>query len=460
MNLINIKIEKIEQSKTNVAGRNKGPEFNELVASIKEKGILVPILIRTIKRTGIGPHYEVIAGGRRLAASKEAGLETIPAQVIEMDDTEAREAQIIENLQRKNIHPLDEGNSYRELLETKKGSSIFDISAKMAKSEDYIRQRLLLTNLIAPVADAYRAGKINDGHAVLIARLSTGDQTKALKAATDRYNLMTIKELKEWIESEIYSPMEFQPWVGVKELEEAVGKCVECQPNRLSLFGPVKEGFCTDLKCWQRKMQNYINFRQKAGKLTRIASEYGVKSVKGVKVLSQSEYIVIKNVKEACESTHGAIIVQGNNIGREIKICSNRECKTHFDQRTEYALSPNEKKRRKEERLKAIKEKEAKQKRLTGALAKVKWPLSAKHLEALLALALEQASSNLMRNVAKRHELKVEKTKSAWGSDYFNYGKAVKEFAETLGNTEKARLIFELLIDTGYDSLRAGIGKI
>ena len=86
--------------------------------------------------------------------------------------------------------------------------------------------------------------------------------------------------------------------------------------------------------------------------------------------------------------------------------------------------------------------------------------MSNKHLEALLALSMDQASSLLWGKVAKRHELEAKKEKTEWGSLIYNYQGAVKKFSEGLDENGKIRLAFELLIDTGYDSLRDGIGKI
>src|SRR5262245_34603566 len=114
MKVQNIKVADAKPSATNPRGVKfeNDPSFKDLVASVKEKGILVPVIVRPV-----GKGYEVIAGARRLAAAKEAGLDTIPADVREMDDDEAREVQIIENLQRTDIHPLDEGEAFRQLME-------------------------------------------------------------------------------------------------------------------------------------------------------------------------------------------------------------------------------------------------------------------------------------------------------------------------------------------------------
>lgn len=465
MKLQSIKVSEAKRSPTNPRSDKdfSSKEFKELVESIKVKGVLVPVLVRALKGADKVGKWEVIAGNRRLVAAKEAGLDEIPAHVVEMTDVEAMEAQIVENLQRADIHPLEEGEGYRKLIEESK-YEVVAVAAQVGKSESYVRQRLFLTNLEAKPKDAYRSGKINDGHAVLIAKLSAGDQAVALKATVNpEYGdeTISVSELKEWIQDHVYSPMDFQPWVTViKGLE--VGKCIECKPDRMSLFGEVKEGMCTDLKCWGRKMAKYIELRAENEKLTKVSSEYG-QVPKGIK--NKGEYVVVAaKGKDRCESVHGAIVVQGSEIGHVMDICSDVKCSVHRGQTSGYSLTPAEEAKRKAERkaeiAKAKKTKEATQKRLKDALAKVKWPVTDKMLEALLALTVENAGSNVMRGVAKRHELEMKKTKTQWGGEYYDYTSAVKKFIAPMDKTDKLKMVFELLIDTGYDSLRAGVGKL
>jgi ParB family chromosome partitioning protein len=458
MKLINIKVADCQQSETNVRGRNEGKAFEDLVASIKEKGILVPVLARALKQLPLT--WEVIAGNRRLAAVKKLGIETIPAQIVEMTDSEAREAQIVENLQRQDIHPLEEGELYRKLIEELKGAKVSSIAIRVGKSESYIKQRLFLTNLITPAADAYRADKISDSHAVLIAKLSSGDQTKALKVTI--YNGMDIKDLKNWINENIYSPLERQPWLGSKEAMEIVGACQECEPNKASLFGPVKEGACTSIKCWARKMEKYIEWRVKEAKLTKVSCEYG-QAPKGV--YSMSDYVLVaKKGKDRCKSVQVGIVVDGAEIGKEIDICTDPHCQTHRGMKSQYGMTPAEQKRRKEERKKEIEksknEKEARKKLMEDTLKKLKWPMSVKHLDALLELAFENAGFNVARSIAKRRGLEVPKETNTWGSNSWDYTGAIEKLFKELDNAGKLRLAFELLIDDGYESFRKGIKKI
>ena len=342
----------------------------------------------------------MIAGNRRFAAAIKAGLTAIPANIVQMSDVEAAEAQIIENLQREDVHPLDEGFAYRKLRE--QGNYEYTvIAAKVGKSETYVRQRLFLTNLQTEPAEAYRTGQINDGHAVQIAQLNGTDQQAALQAIVKAWKPMTVAELKKWIEENITVNLAFQPWLNSEELMEVVGKCKECKPNEVWLFGAVEDGACTTRECWQRKMQKYVDHQAKTAKLTKISSVW---QVSGKNVLSKSEYVVLDVAKGKCDSAHRGIIAEGENLGREVEICSDKNCKTHRS--GGYQRTPEEEKAAKE-RAKAEKQ-AAKEKRdafealLTETVLKVRWPLDEKQLDALLALAISKGGSVVHPKVCKR----------------------------------------------------------
>ncbi|MBK7885509.1 MAG: ParB/RepB/Spo0J family partition protein [Chitinophagaceae bacterium] len=101
--------------------------MTELVESIKTNGVLQPILVRPK-----GKGYMLVCGERRYRATKEAGLTEVPAVIREMTDDEALEAQIIENLQRKDVHPMEEAVAFNSLIENKK-YSVIEVAARVGK---------------------------------------------------------------------------------------------------------------------------------------------------------------------------------------------------------------------------------------------------------------------------------------------------------------------------------------
>src|SRR5436309_5740743 len=179
----------------------------ELASSFKSQGVLAPLLVRELDES----RYEVIAGARRLRAAQLAELERVPVRVVKLSDAEAIEAQCVENLQREDIHPLEEALGFKSLLELGEPYNIAHISARAGKSEAYIYGRLRLADLIPPVAEAFLKDKITIGHAMLIAKLPASQQQEAFAAAyrsmwTSEGNTQTlipVRELAAWIELNI-----------------------------------------------------------------------------------------------------------------------------------------------------------------------------------------------------------------------------------------------------------------
>jgi ParB/RepB/Spo0J family partition protein len=108
---VSLPLERIRESATNP--RQRFNDLDELAASIRAHGLLQPILVRPLRKD-----FELVVGARRLRAAQLAGLTSIPAQVKALDDRSAREVQIIENLQRQDVHPLEEADGYNALLDS------------------------------------------------------------------------------------------------------------------------------------------------------------------------------------------------------------------------------------------------------------------------------------------------------------------------------------------------------
>ena len=256
MKLIQIPLTQISESKINTRGKITAESLADMIASVKEKGVLVPIIVRPKGKD----KYEVVAGNRRFMAAKTAGLQDIPARVDELSDDDAKEVQIIENLQREDVHPIEEGVAYRELIEKSK-YDVAGIAARVGKSENYVRYRLFLTNLIPAVAQAFREGQIYDGHAQIIGRLSPEDQKAAIDAAiTYKGTPIPVKELKDWVDYRIDKIIQNQPWLKNAEANEFIGPCTKCPPNVPTLFGDIHDGRCTDKACWEIKMKKILLF--------------------------------------------------------------------------------------------------------------------------------------------------------------------------------------------------------
>lgn len=141
-------------------------ELADLAASIREKGVLQPILLRAV--TNRPYMYEIVAGERRFRASKMAGLNEIPALVKTLTNENAMEIALIENVQRENLNPIEEGNAYKNLME-KCGYEMQDVCRLIGKSEGYIRNIMRLDTLPADVKELVSDGQLSASHARTIA---------------------------------------------------------------------------------------------------------------------------------------------------------------------------------------------------------------------------------------------------------------------------------------------------
>ena len=144
----------------------KDAELNDLAASIREKGVLQPILLRAVM--GRPYNYEIVAGERRFRASKLAGLTEIPAVIKKLDDNNAMEIALIENVQRENLDPIEEAAAYKNLID-KCGYDMADVSRLIGKSDSYIRNSMRLIDLPDAVREMVSRGEISASHARTIA---------------------------------------------------------------------------------------------------------------------------------------------------------------------------------------------------------------------------------------------------------------------------------------------------
>ena len=137
-------------------------ELSELTASIRERGVIQPILLRPV--TDQPYMYEIVAGERRFRASKMAGLTEIPAIIKTISNENAMEIALIENVQRENLNPIEEADGYKNLMQ-KCGYELADVVRLIGKSESYIRNAIRLTELPASVQKMIKNGDISASHA-------------------------------------------------------------------------------------------------------------------------------------------------------------------------------------------------------------------------------------------------------------------------------------------------------
>lgn len=147
-----------------------GEKLDELAQSIKENGVIQPIIVRQSPVIG----YEILAGERRYRASLLAGLRSIPAVVKQLSDQEMMIQSIIENLQRENLNPIEEARAYESLVE--KGFTHAEIADKMSKSRPYISNSIRLLSLPEQILSEVENGKLSQAHARSLVGLNKEQQ--------------------------------------------------------------------------------------------------------------------------------------------------------------------------------------------------------------------------------------------------------------------------------------------
>jgi len=177
--------------------------LDELAASIREHGVLQPILVRPL-----GPNtYQIVAGERRWRASRLAGLETIPALIEEIDDDTALEIAIIENLQREDLTPLDEAAMYDRMVH-EHGYSIRKLADKLGKDKGYLENRLRLADAPPEIRELVSLRKDSLSHAYELMKVEDPKKRRKLAEQVARGELTLIK-LRDKIEGR--RPREARP---------------------------------------------------------------------------------------------------------------------------------------------------------------------------------------------------------------------------------------------------------
>ncbi|MDA8093385.1 MAG: ParB/RepB/Spo0J family partition protein [Betaproteobacteria bacterium] len=282
-----LSIRLVQRSPTNPRRHFPEDAHAELTESVKKYGVLQPILVRVWPPAqkwdgGTMPVYEIVAGERRYRAATAAGLTVIPGIVRDLTDLEVLEIQIIENLQREELHPLEEAEGY-ELLMKKHAYTADDLAAKIGKSKAYVYARLKLTALCKEAREAFYAGSLVPSTALLVARIPVPAlQQKALEgiAGNKHTGPMSARDAAAYIQRTFMLRLSDAPFPrGDGTLLPGTPRCHECAKrtgNQPELFEDVASAdVCTDPECFDAKRK--VHFER----VKRQAKEDGRKVLLG-----------------------------------------------------------------------------------------------------------------------------------------------------------------------------------
>ena len=258
-NYLEIPLEKLSSNPRNPRKGFTGPKFDELLASIKEKGVIEPIIVRP-KKAG-GRNYEIVAGERRLRASLEAGLKMIPAIVRELTDEQAFDFMLIENLQREDLTEFEEAQSFQLYIGRHGEKGALELAGRTGISPRYIRRRMAVLHLPEYALEAWRKGKLKYGHLEQLLRVkdSPGKVKELFKMASeiDRWDgPTTVEELKRRIDNE-------SPALGLAYFPVTPEGCEACPKNSMvqrDLFGidDARKSRCLDPACFKKKQNDWL----------------------------------------------------------------------------------------------------------------------------------------------------------------------------------------------------------
>lgn len=178
--------------------------LRELADSIQKQGLLQPILVKPID----GNKFQIVSGERRFRACKMLGIEKIEAEVKELDGNAILEIQLIENLQRQDLSPLEEAQTFQRMTE-ELGYSHEDIAKKISKSREYVANKVRLLKAKQMIKEALATGRITEGHARAIMPINENEQQEVLNSVIQQN--LNVRQTEELVRQKQNVSRETQP---------------------------------------------------------------------------------------------------------------------------------------------------------------------------------------------------------------------------------------------------------
>jgi ParB family chromosome partitioning protein len=445
----------LTESATNPRRIFEDAALMELAESIRTQGVLSPLLVRPVNERG----FEIVAGARRYRAAQMAESATVPVRIVHLSDAETLEAQLVENLMRRDVHPMEEAQGFRALLNLEEPKySIEQISARTGKNPAYIAARLKLTELTPVVVEAFYREEIGVGHALLLAKLQPDQQEQSLAACfkedwsaggqKPKRILLPVRSLQFWIESNILLILKLAPFdKRDAQLVSAAGSCVDCPMrtghNKLLFSDLGKLDACTAPTCYQAKVDAHVAKTIAAKpKLVQISTAYGQQK-EGSATLPRNKYIEIRSEKpttkqeatrpefKTCKYTTEAIVSEGIDKGELRKVCIEPTCTVHHPKQRPQKVADDAK-------WKAEQEKQRKEAAIANTagiriLAAITAAVPVRLMKRDLLFVVERLATLLDENrlavVAKQHGIKKAKDSDSIAKLFAAYLRRAEESA-------------------------------
>lgn len=482
--LVMVPLEYVKPSPLNPRKHFDQKKMEDLTASIREKGILQPIVVRPVNG-----HLEIVCGERRYRAAKAAKLEGIPAIFRKLDDKATLELQVIENLQREDVHPLEEAEGYEKLLKEHGYDSVDDIAAKVGKSNSYVYGRMKLCDLIPANRKLFYEGFFSPSVALLVARIpakiqeeagrkiASGDQWGGPSKNTNNWEPMSHRKAATYIHEKLMVQLKNAPFdTADNTLCAKAGACLNCPKrtgNQQELFPDIKSAdVCTDPVCFQEKV-NAHGQRQlakyekqgrnvikgdKAKKIFRRDSDeldwqtpwvdLDAKSYEGSQ--PQTYRNIFKKV-EGVEKYIQVVVAPNGKVKELIAQTKVNELLKKIGVRKENTWDDNHKARRQEEQKKNKIRKEL----LNQVLSTVTEKAAADNKRSFILLLLKEALDTISYDARSRY--------GQWADKKLNVSEACalteKKIQQVKSEDEAFRLLLELIIVADFPYYGSTIGE-
>lgn len=333
-----MKLGELRESPMNPRKRFDAAGLEELTASIREKGVLTPLLARPVPGWNVAPyppgrHYEIASGHRRFRAAKAAGLEEVPVVLREMTDPELLEVLVVENNQREDVHPLEEAAGYQALMKSA-GYDVARIAARVGRSAKYVYDRIKLLALTKEAQQLFLDGKFTAGHAILLARLKPEDQKRALNRESGRFGRLSglFEEARElpFDDEAFEKAVEKDPYlamkpISVREFESWIQDRVKFDRDQIDpVLFPETAATLAAARAGKQKVIS-ITRDYRAGDEVRAA---GKERVFGDEAWERADG---KEDSKTCDRARVALVVCGPGQGEAFLACIDKErCAVHW----------------------------------------------------------------------------------------------------------------------------------
>ncbi|MDQ4121703.1 MAG: ParB/RepB/Spo0J family partition protein [Acidobacteriota bacterium] len=351
----------LNPSPTNPRKRLDLAALDELADSLKQHGFIQPI---TVRPNGSPESFEIVCGERRYRAALKAELKEVPVIVKNLTDEQVLDLQIQENLQRQDVHPLDEALGYEHLQKTL-NIGISELALRVGRSEKYVVNRLKLNDLTDEIKELLSKDVLPVGHALEISKYPAEIQTEILSFCfgttwvpgqghvPDAAKPKPLRSVVEQIGEKILLNLKQAPFSTKATNLRADGlACVEC-PQRTGaetlLFAELNEAkadCCLNKICYEGKRARHIEL-QRAAASEEYQAQTGKKNYKAP-LISESWYLSddapkgtldrhyykALDAKEKCDKAETGIFVDGSRIGQKQLVCRDLTCKKHFSSST------------------------------------------------------------------------------------------------------------------------------